>query len=97
MQEKIGPNSVITRSTSVIDSDIDGETVMMSLQAGQYFGLEGIGQRIWHLLESENRLQDICRRLMQEYEVSEAQCERDVRAFLTELLEQDIVAVREPA
>lgn len=97
MPEKIGPNSVITRSTSVIDSDIDGETVMMSLHAGQYFGLEGIGQRIWHLLESENRLQDICRRLVQEYEVTDAQCERDVRAFLTELLEQDIVAVREPA
>ena len=41
--KKIEPASVISRADGFLASDIDGETVMMSLKQGKYFGMDAVG------------------------------------------------------
>lgn len=96
LTRRIQPSSLLTRSTSVIDSEIDNEVVMMSLQAGQYFGLDQIGARIWQLLSAERTIAELCEQLASEYDVTREQCENDVLAFVNELLANDILTVKEP-
>lgn len=94
---QIHPSSILARSNSIIDSEIDNEVVMMSLQAGQYFGLDPIGARIWQLLSAERSVTDLCEQLSAEYDVTPEQCEKDVLAFVDEMLANAILTVREPA
>ena len=50
-----------------------GDTVMFSIEQGEYYGLNAIGTRIWHLLEKEMSVQEICTILRSEYDVSDTQ------------------------
>ena len=69
----------------MLSSNMDGETVMMSIENGEYYGLNEIGTRIWELTENEILIQDIINTLMEEYDVDEATCQSDVMEFVEEL------------
>lgn len=82
------------RRSNLVASDMDGETVMMSVERGEYFGLNGLGTRIWNLLERPASEDQIVAAVCREFDVDVAACTRDVRAFLDELLEMDLIERR---
>lgn len=90
----INVDSVVVRSSEVMASAVDKELVMMDLQRGMYYGLDGIGADIWERLAQPVRVSDLCDQLVQEYDVDRATCAQDVTAFLLELLEQELVTMR---
>lgn len=79
------------RDPDIIATDMDGETVMMSIEQGQYFGLSGVGPFLWDLLAEPMSLDDICTRVLQDYEVDEATCRTDISAFVGELLDKGVL------
>ena len=81
----IGPQSVIVQDKEPIAATVDDEVVMLSARAESYFGLDGIGSRIWNLIEQPRQVAEICASLVESYEVDAATCERDVIKFLDEL------------
>jgi len=85
---------MIKRSDELVHSDMDGETVMMSIEQSQYYGLDSVGTRIWDLIENEMRVGDICAALMNEYDVTEQQCQQDVISFLQDMLDNNTVTTR---
>ena len=86
-------NSTISQIDDIVASDIDNEKVMMSVEKGQYFGLEPVGSRIWEMIEQPSRVSAIIDRLLEQYSVDRATCEQDVLAFLSELDEAGIIQV----
>ena len=86
-------NSRIARSREVVSTEVDGEVVMMSVEQGNYSGLDGIGSEIWHLLESPLRVSDICDQMMARYHVEKDVCEKDVLTFLNDLASDDTIRV----
>ena len=91
---KIDSRSLIQRCSSIVSSEIDGETVMMDNSFEKYFGMKAIGTRIWQLLEKETSLQRLCEALVKEFDVSPEQCMEDIIPFLQELSEQDMIKIR---
>lgn len=81
------PGTRYLRHPDLVSADMDGETVMMSLERGEYFGIGGVGTRIWDLLAQPVSIDEICRIIGDEYEVDAATCRRDVAAFLEQLVE----------
>ncbi len=86
-------NSRIARSQEVVSSEVDGEVVMMSIEQGNYSGLDGIGSEIWRLLESPLPVSEICDQMMARYHVEKDVCEKDVLAFLNDLVSDDTIRV----
>ena len=84
--------TALTRDTSVkrnpqlIAADMDGDTVMMSIESGEYFGLGGVGTRVWDLLAQPHTVAQLTQAICAEYEVDSATCEADIIRFLDELL-----------
>jgi hypothetical protein len=70
------------------------ELVMMSIEAGNYYGLDPTGRRIWEMIGEPQTVSEICARLVAEYDVPPDVCESEVLAFLSELAEQKIIALR---
>jgi hypothetical protein len=93
MNNAIDLNSVIKRADDLVSCDLDGETALMSVENGKYYGLDPIGSRIWVLLEEARPVADLCGLLLQEFDVEPAQCQQDVLAFLTELAKDNLIMV----
>ena len=91
---QISAETILKRSSSIISSEIDGETVMMDTAFSSYYGLKEIGTHIWRLLESARSVRNICEELTGEYEVSYEQCLEDVLPFLEALREQQMIEIQ---
>ncbi len=92
--KEISTDTVICQIEEIVASDIDGETVMMSIENGKYYGLDDIGSHIWKLIEKPVKVSDLIDMLPERFDVDRETCERDVLKFLNELNEDRIVQVK---
>jgi len=88
---RIADSTIISRSPSVVTAEIDGEVVMMSIEQGQYFGLDDIGSDIWKRLEPPCAFAVLIERLAADYDADRASIAADVRALLERMAAHDVV------
>ena len=81
----IGLDEVVVRADDLVSSRLDGETVLMSVDQGKYFGLDNVGSHIWDMIAQPRTVRQICDELMKQFKVDRAVCEADVTGFLEEL------------
>jgi hypothetical protein len=93
MKAVINLDSLVQRNPKLIANQMDGEIVMMSIDNGEYYGLDEVGSRIWELLESQVLVSSLIDSLMVEFNVSKEECERDIVDFLSELFEKGLLLV----
>ena len=77
--------TMVERNQEIDASELDGETVMMDMERGNYFMLNPVGSRIWELIEKTVSVEEIIHQLREEYEVSLEECQEAVKEFLHEL------------
>ncbi len=77
--------TMFTRSTAPLTAEVDGELVMLDPSTSDYFGLDGVGLRIWELCAEPQSIDSLVAALTAEYDVDAATCESEVRAFVTDL------------
>ena len=73
------PDQVVTRQ-------VGDETVLLNLESGIYFGLDPVGSRFLELLETEDTLAAVVARMLEEFDVTEAQLEADLLRLADEML-----------
>lgn len=86
-----GGERAVVRSPDQVSATVDGEEVVLHLGSGVYFGLDGVGARVWELLESPRTLSELVKRITEEYVVEPEECEHDLRRFLGELERKGLV------
>ncbi len=79
------------RNTKTVSGRLHDELVMMDLDQGKYFSLNPVATRIWDLLEKPIGIDELCRLLLEEYEVEEAQCRAEVGDVVAEMVKVGIV------
>jgi hypothetical protein len=87
-------DQTVALSADAVIRDLDGEAVVLDLKAGTYFGLNGIGARIWHLIESDGRLKVVFETLCDEYDAAPADVERDLLALVERLVAAGLGQIR---
>ena len=83
------------RNPEVVFAQMGDELVMMSEEQGQYLGLNAVAADIWDLLDTPKDFTQLCSALQQRYQVTAEQCETDVRRFLTQMCEQQLLVTQE--
>lgn len=86
-------NRIITPSPDIISQEIGGETVLLDLKNENYFGLDGVGSRIWQLIEKNGDLQNIYQTLLEEYEVDAEQLQEDLEVLIGNISERGLVTL----
>ena len=89
----ITDTSTIVRAQKLLATDLDEETILMSIEQGAYYGMEQTARRIWELVETPRTVADLCRQLAEEYDVEPEVCRKDVLAFLEELSSEGLIVV----
>ena len=87
--------TVVACTDKLIDAEIDGEIVALSIEHGTCYGMNRIGSRIWTLLAKPIRICDLCAALLAEYRVDPHVCERQVLDLLEELRAEGLIATLE--
>lgn len=77
---------------AVISREIEGETVVLNLETGVYFGLDTVGTAIWNALRQSGRLEDVYQTVLQQFDVQPAALENDLLRFVNQLASKGLLA-----
>ena len=91
---ELRPDTVLVRRGGAMTAAVDSELVMLDTDKSLYFGLDEVGRRIWELLEQPQSFEAICSALQNEFDVDPKTCRTDVRAFISEMAEAELVELR---
>lgn len=86
-------STVVERNHEIDATDLDGEKVMMDLEKGQYFMLNGVAGDVWELRKLQRLLKLFITSLMNEYEVERAECEASVKDLLHNMHHANLVMI----
>lgn len=90
----IRDESTVVRSESHLSATLDDEAVLLDSKSGMYYGMNEVGTRMWEQLESPTSIAELRRMLTAEYDVDEDIVDSDIREFILDLVEADLVELR---
>ncbi len=91
---QISLNTRVTIHQDAVFRELDGEGVILQLDAGMYFGLDPIGTRLWQLIEAHEQLRPVLDAALAEFDVAPDVLERDLIELVSGLAEKQLVVVQ---
>ena len=86
---------MVVVSQDQVSCDLSGESAILNLKAGIYYGLNDVGTRIWKLIQEPKRMGELLDAILEEYEVEPDRCEADIIALLQAFMENGLIEVRD--
>jgi hypothetical protein len=78
-------DAIPRRTPSVASRSLDGEAVLVHPGHGKVTVLNGVGARVWELMDGHRSISHIAGMIADEYEVSAVKAESDALAFCQDL------------
>jgi Coenzyme PQQ synthesis protein D (PqqD) len=82
----------LRRHPDVVSRRMDEQTVLVNLRTNRIFELNRTGARFWELLGDESSESQIVEQLLGEFDVPQAQLEREVAALVDSLAEEGLIS-----
>jgi len=90
----LSEQSRIVVSKDQVSSDLAGETAILNLKNGVYYGLDPVGSRIWNLVQEPTTFAEIRDALLGHYDVEKVTLESDIRDLLNQLAQHGLVEIQ---
>lgn len=87
-------DSVVSHSVDQVSTEIDGEAVILSIDQGNYYGMNKVLTAIWSWIEKPVKVSEICTMLTSIYQVTREAAEADVLEILGELSREGLIEVQ---
>jgi coenzyme PQQ synthesis protein D (PqqD) len=76
---------------AVVSRELDGETVLLNLETGMYFGLDAVGTEMWRAIRERATLGEAVAAVRAQYDVEEATIRTDLLQLADELLAKGLL------
>lgn len=86
-------DSTVRIHDDAVFRELDGESVILQLQSGTYFGLDPVGTRLWRILEAEGSLRRVSEIALLEFDTTAEVLEQDLIDLVTALEQKALVVV----
>ena len=83
----------VTPSEDAVFRELDGQSVLLNLATGMYFGLDAVGTHVWQLAAENGSLSAVRQRLVDEYDADPARIETDLLALAETLVAKGLWSV----
>lgn len=84
-------NCKFQKSDKFVETEIDGEILMMSVEDGQYFGMDNVAVVIWKFLAKPKSFTEIRNMVANHFDVPKEKCEQDIEVFLIDLINNKLI------
>ena len=84
--------SVAAKDVMIVD--LSGEAVILNMDNWVYYGLNGLGYRVWNLIQEPKRIDEIRSTILGEYDVDSEVCKQDLLAFICDMATEGLVETK---
>lgn len=91
-KQKFSPDTMFQIQHGVVSSEIDEELIVGDLLGNKYFRMNSTGAFIWSSIKDFNKFSDLVDALRLKYELESAVAEETVSKYLTEAIDNGILA-----
>lgn len=89
----IDAQTTVVATADAITSTVGDETVLLDLDDGTYYGLNGVGAQLWESLDEPTTVASLERETATAFDVDREACRADIRAFLVDLRDRGLIEV----
>lgn len=86
---------VVAIPPDVLFQEVGEETVVLSIETGNYFGLNPVASRLWALFQEGRPMKEVIATVLNEFDVSEECLRADLQKFLGQLHSKGLVAIHD--
>ena len=86
-------NASVVATKDQVSTTLQGESVILNMKSGVYFGLNPVGARIWELVQQPISVELIQHTIISEYKVESERAKSDVLGLLKQLSDAGLVEV----
>jgi hypothetical protein len=90
---QITEDTTLVATAHSVSTTLEGEAVILDTDAGEYYGLNEVGARIWVLLQDPMTFEELVDALLEEYAIDRDRCEAEVRGLLEQMTEKGLLRV----
>lgn len=95
LTETISFAASVSVPADVLRQELEGESVLLSLDGGCYYGLDEVGNSMWNALTSTDSIEAAYSRLAEQYLVEESRLRGDLLDLVRKLSEHGLLNVHE--
>jgi len=86
-------DSKVVKVGNLLSAGLEGETVLMNIQTGNYFGLDSLGAEVLQHLEVPVTIDALSRTLEAEFDADAATIREDLLYLFNQMLEYGLIEV----
>jgi hypothetical protein len=89
-------NARYERNHDVVSRKIEGELIIVPIRSGvgdlnSLYTLNPVGSVLWDFMDQGHTIQEMVQRICDEFEVTAAQAQQDIEAFLDSLMTEQLI------
>jgi hypothetical protein len=84
-------STLVKQAEHQVSCNLNDEAVILNLKSTLYFGLDKVGAYIWQRLCEPRAVDELCRGVLERYDIDEARCYTEVMEFLAKLGEAGLI------
>lgn len=89
--DRITLGARVVAARDQVSANVSGESVILGMQTGVYYGLDAVGTRIWELIQQPAILSDVADQIEREFNVSRSAAATDLLAFAKDLSSHGLI------
>ena len=78
---------------TVLSTELHDEGVLLNLETGEYFGLDGVGMEMWKVLRANGDVRAARAALLEQYDVAEDVLAKDLDELIAKLAARKLLVV----
>ena len=97
MDAPLSLQTTVMVTSQQVSCPLGDESAILNLKNSVYYGVNPVGATVWNLLKEAKTVGQIRDAILDEYEVDEVRCEKDLLALLEEMRSEGLIEVRDRA
>lgn len=88
-------NTSIKAISDQVSCELKDESVVLSFRDGIYYGMNPVAAHVWGLIQERMTVLQLKEAVLEEFEVGEEECERDLFSFLLDLKQHSLIEIQD--
>jgi len=90
---EIALDSIVSVAKEQVSSDLGSEVAILGLRRNTYYSLDGVGKRVWELIQTPVPVKEVLDQLLEKYRVEPDRCRDDLLHLLQQMLVEGLIEV----